>query len=150
MVQVVSASGIEEKVVKIPFGDTLGYSFCEGEPPVITDLDRDGRTDVLACGDFSDWHYNNFGGVLLPLDLGTPYDAARIEWPQWAHDNQGTQTHPIAAPRPPQCSDGLDNDLDGAEDYPADPGCLSAGDDSEDSPQLPYQIYLPVIIKGGP
>jgi len=150
LLQVHDASGIEEKVIKIPFGDTLGYSFCEGEPPVITDLDRDGRTDVLAYGDLSDWHYNNFGGVLLALDLGTPYDAARMEWPQWAHDNQGTQTHPIAAPRPPQCSDGLDNDLDGAEDYPADPGCLSAGDDSEDSPQLPYQIYLPVIIKGGP
>jgi hypothetical protein len=35
---------------------------------------------------------------------------------------------------PPQCSDGLDNDGDGLIDYPADPGCTSAGDDSELDP----------------
>lgn len=34
----------------------------------------------------------------------------------------------------PQCSDGIDNDLDGKIDYPEDPNCLSAGDHSETNP----------------
>jgi hypothetical protein len=32
-----------------------------------------------------------------------------------------------------QCGDGKDNDGDGYADYPDDPGCLTAGDDSEES-----------------
>jgi CSLREA domain-containing protein len=37
----------------------------------------------------------------------------------------------------PACNDGIDNDGDGLVDYPADPGCSSALDDSEKSPLLP-------------
>ncbi len=37
----------------------------------------------------------------------------------------------------PQCSDGKDNDGDGLIDFPDDPGCTSAEDDSEDSPTSP-------------
>jgi hypothetical protein len=33
--------------------------------------------------------------------------------------------------RPPQCSDGIDNDSDGKADHPADPGCESAADATE-------------------
>ena len=33
--------------------------------------------------------------------------------------------------RPPQCSDGIDNDYDGFIDYPNDPGCQSNSDTSE-------------------
>ncbi|HEY4244961.1 MAG TPA: hypothetical protein VGM88_34335 [Kofleriaceae bacterium] len=33
----------------------------------------------------------------------------------------------------PQCSDGIDNDSDGLIDYPADPGCSSPDDMTEDS-----------------
>jgi hypothetical protein len=32
----------------------------------------------------------------------------------------------------PACDDGLDNDGDGAVDFPSDPGCLAAADDIED------------------
>lgn len=32
---------------------------------------------------------------------------------------------------PPACADGVDNDGDGSVDFPADPGCTSAADDSE-------------------
>jgi len=31
----------------------------------------------------------------------------------------------------PECGDGIDNDLDGKIDYPADPGCIDANDNSE-------------------
>lgn len=37
----------------------------------------------------------------------------------------------------PACSDGVDNDADGFTDYPADPGCADANDDSERNPSLP-------------
>jgi hypothetical protein len=36
-----------------------------------------------------------------------------------------------------QCDDGKDNDGDGLKDFPDDPGCVSAEDDSEDSPDSP-------------
>jgi hypothetical protein len=45
-------------------------------------------------------------------------------------------TDACTPPPNPQCSDGVDNDLDGKIAYPADPGCSSATDDSE-SPDPP-------------
>jgi hypothetical protein len=33
--------------------------------------------------------------------------------------------------QPAQCNDGMDNDSDGATDFPADPGCLNSSDDDE-------------------
>lgn len=34
----------------------------------------------------------------------------------------------------PRCNDGSDNDNDGLEDYPGDPGCVSLSDDDETTP----------------
>jgi hypothetical protein len=34
----------------------------------------------------------------------------------------------------PSCSNGMDDDLDGITDFPADPGCASAADDDETNP----------------
>jgi hypothetical protein len=45
-------------------------------------------------------------------------------------------SHPAAVRTPPlpfACEDGVDNDLDGATDYPADLGCDGVFDDSEDT-----------------
>jgi len=42
-----------------------------------------------------------------------------------------------AASTDPECSDGIDNDGDGLADFPDDPGCTSAEDDSEDSQAMP-------------
>jgi hypothetical protein len=39
----------------------------------------------------------------------------------------------------PECNDGLDNDGDFLVDFPADPGCTSAGDDDETDPTPPKQ-----------
>jgi len=33
----------------------------------------------------------------------------------------------------PQCSDGVDNDVDGKVDFPSDPGCNNSNDDTEDT-----------------
>ena len=53
--------------------------------------------------------------VLLPLSCAT------------------TKDNPMSKP---QCSDGKDNDGDGVIDFPDDPGCTSADDESEDSSAL--------------
>ncbi len=42
---------------------------------------------------------------------------------------------PSPSPQNPQCSDLMDNDLDGLTDYPADPDCTSASDTSEGATQ---------------
>jgi hypothetical protein len=43
------------------------------------------------------------------------------------------------------CSDGLDDDGDGFTDYPADPECLSANDDSESVREVP-SLGLPGML----
>jgi hypothetical protein len=51
---------------------------------------------------------------------------------------------------PPECSDGVDNDLNGATDYPADPGCASPSDTDEagaPSGDCPLVLGVPVCTK---
>ncbi|MBW2540560.1 MAG: trypsin-like serine protease [Deltaproteobacteria bacterium] len=47
------------------------------------------------------------------------------------------------------CSDGLDDDGDGFTDYPADPECASAGDDSESIPGVPALGFPGMILLVG-
>lgn len=49
----------------------------------------------------------------------------------WADDLGYTPVDPARPEGPPACSDGLDNDGDGFFDYPLDPDCAFANDDSE-------------------
>ncbi len=64
----------------------------------------------------------------VPVSIIAGYGDVRI----WAQD---LGYEPVDAKRdpPPACSDGIDNDGDGVTDYPADPGCFSAVDDTEDA-----------------
>lgn len=52
-----------------------------------------------------------------------------------AEDSNGTQSgwspHTITISAPTQCSDGVNNDGDTWTDYPADPGCANASDNTE-------------------
>ncbi len=48
----------------------------------------------------------------------------------WAEDI-GYAPAPITRDPPPQCADGLDNNGDGNFDFPNDPGCAFANDDTE-------------------
>jgi hypothetical protein len=48
-----------------------------------------------------------------------------------------TLTVRVIQPSFPQCSNGLDDDLDGVIDYPADPGCESTIDNDETDPVAP-------------
>lgn len=47
----------------------------------------------------------------------------------------------------PQCSDTLDNDNDGKTDFPADPGCEAATDDSESPDPAPVPATLTLAPK---
>ncbi|MCA9666157.1 MAG: DUF11 domain-containing protein [Myxococcales bacterium] len=44
---------------------------------------------------------------------------------------------PVTVLTLPKCSDGIDNDNDGLIDFPADPGCSSPTDSTEDDPPTP-------------
>ena len=55
------------------------------------------------------------------------------------------------APPPPQCSNGADDDTDGRTDFPADPGCSSASDNSESpDPPAAFGADLAVSIADSP
>jgi len=62
------------------------------------------------------------------------YGDARI----WVEDLGYTPADPAGVPlpgggvRPPQCANGLDDNHNGKVDYPVDPGCYAANDDTED------------------
>jgi hypothetical protein len=63
---------------------------------------------------------------------------------------------PVDPDAPPRCADGLDDDDDGLIDYPSDPGCAFADDDSEEpgsfaagvSPPVHYALPRIVDIQG--
>jgi hypothetical protein len=66
-------------------------------------------------------------GRSLPhvVEVTGAYGTTRI----WAEDMGYLPADPL---KMPQCSDGLDNNGNGLIDYPADPGCAFANDDTED------------------
>ena len=49
----------------------------------------------------------------------------------WAEDLGYVPADPAGSP-PPQCSNGKDDNGNGLIDFPADPGCAFANDDTED------------------
>jgi len=63
----------------------------------------------------------------VPVDILAAFGNTRI----WAEDLGYVPADPARTP-PPQCSDGIDNNANGLIDFPNDPGCYSAIDDTED------------------
>ncbi len=61
------------------------------------------------------------------INVAAAYGDARI----WFEDVGYTPADILRQP-PPQCSNGLDDNGNGTVDFPADPGCAFAHDDSED------------------
>lgn len=83
-------------------------------------------TQLVTCGDHilvSVCSATHAGPVLIQVEF------ERFDDVPFAYTLTAT---PAGAPQaPPQCHDHLDNDADGQADYPNDPGCDSATDDSE-------------------
>lgn len=80
--------------------------------------------------------------------VGT-YGATRV----WAEDLGYV---PAAPSKPPACSNGLDDDGDGIVDFPGDPGCAFANDDTEEggtyaagvSPTIWYALPTVADVQG--
>lgn len=51
---------------------------------------------------------------------------------------------PLDPAKEPTCADGIDNDADGFIDYPADPGCAFADDDTEEGGTFAAGVSAPV------
>jgi hypothetical protein len=68
--------------------------------------------------------------------VGQPVGTALYGNLTYAVDISTYQSEILALTSQPACADGLDDDLDGLVDFPLDPGCASALDDSEHSPDL--------------
>jgi hypothetical protein len=66
----------------------------------------------------------------VAVDVLAAYGETHI----WAEDIGYTPADPLpeAGAPEPQCADGIDNNGNGLIDFPADPGCAYANDDSED------------------
>jgi len=66
----------------------------------------------------------------------------------WGAATPSPTPSPTPTPAPaPVCADGIDNDGDGATDYPADPGCSSAADTDESNPvTTPAEQSLPAKL----
>ncbi len=61
----------------------------------------------------------------------------------WVEDIGYTPADPF---KPPACADGKDNDGDGLIDYPEDPGCAFANDDTETSGQFAAGVSQPIYF----
>ncbi len=71
----------------------------------------------------------NYGWIQLSSPDGTN-QGLKTSW-------DGCNNPPTGGPGPStMCSDGIDNDSDGLIDYPADPGCIDALDNSENNPVI--------------
>jgi len=81
--------------------------YCGGTPP--GESPDPSLAEQIIC--YVDW-------VLEQTDPNLPFD------PQLDYCD-------MPPPPAPQCDDGIDNDSDGMVDYPADPGCTDADDDTE-------------------
>lgn len=69
----------------------------------------------------------------IPVPTVAAFGEAHI----WADDlgyvpADPNRTHPDGTPWPPECANGIDDNHNNLIDYPADPGCYSSIDDTED------------------
>lgn len=76
----------------------------------------------------------------IPLSLRAVFGETRL----WAEDVGFLPR--LAAGTKSRCSNGIDDDGDGLTDYPLDPGCLDANDDSESAGSGAAGVGNPVFV----
>ncbi len=77
----------------------------------------------------------------VTVGAAAAYGDARI----WAEDIGYVPADPARMP-PPQCSDGIDNNHNGLVDFPVDPGCAFANDDTEDGGSYASGATVPLYF----
>ena len=100
------------------FNGFVRASVKPGTVASVSGPNSEGRNVQLINGVATDVH----------VTVVAAFGPARI----WFEDIGYTPAEPTRVP-PPQCSDGKDNNGNGKIDFPADPGCAFANDDTENS-----------------
>ncbi len=139
----IKVEAIKDGKVDTTFNGYVRLSSQPGSIESVTGPNTNGRNVQLVNG--------TADGV--QLELLAAYGETRL----WAEDLGYVPADPARKP-PPQCSNGKDDNGDGLIDFPADPGCAFANDDTEDggtfaagvSTQIHYYIPRIADVNGGP
>lgn len=121
-----------EIVALDPFGkpvDFDGYGRALVEPGAVTGISGEGSVGRNIA--FVD---GKAAGTALVTAV---YGPSRL----WVED---VGYVPVPPDAPPRCADGADDDNDGLVDYPADPGCAFADDDTETPGTFAAGVSAPV------
>ncbi len=98
-------------------------------PECSDNVDNDGDNLIdylsdLGCLDSNDNDESNCGDSVCESTAGETWQTCSLDCPA------------------PQCSDGIDNDLDGKIDYPVDPGCSDINDNNETDVIGPVELFF--------
>lgn len=118
--------------VDTTFNRYVRISAKPGAVASFTGPDVDGRNVLLRNGE----------SILVDLGLTKAYGTTYIV----ADDLGYVPADPLRTP-PPACSNGIDDDGDGLVDFPADPGCAFANDDSEESGTFGEGVSPPIYFQ---
>jgi hypothetical protein len=103
--------------VDTTFKGYVRLSVVPGAVMSVTGPNATGRNALLVDGVAND----------LQIAIEESYGNTRI----WVEDVGYVPADPLRVP-PPQCANGIDDNHNGKTDYPVDPGCYAANDDTED------------------
>ena len=118
---------------------SFAATFTDPLDPSATDDEAAGANGDSGGGAFikigSDWY---LAGTIFAISLYTdqPSTTSIYDNKLFAVDLSFYRDDILAVIEQKSCSDGLDDDDDGFTDYPADPECMSADDDSESIPAV--------------
>ena len=118
--------------VDTSFNRYVRISTKPGAIDPLTGPDTDGRNILVKGGE----------SVSFDVKVTNAYGVTYIV----ADDLGYVPKDPLADP-PPACADGIDNDGDGLIDFPADPGCAFANDDTEEGGTFSEGVSTPIYFK---
>jgi hypothetical protein len=118
--------------VDASFNRYVRISTKPGAIDPLTGPDTDGRNVLLKAGE----------SVSFDVSITNAYGVTYI----LADDLGYVPKDPLSDP-PPACSNGIDDDGDGAIDFPADNGCAFANDDSEEGGTFTEGVSTPIYFK---
>lgn len=122
----------ESGAIDTSFNRYVRVSTKPGAIDPLTGPDTDGRNVLLKAGE----------SVSIEVKVTNAYGITYIV----ADDLGYTPKDPLADP-PPSCSNGIDDDGDGTIDFPADPGCAFANDDSEEGGTYSEGVSTPIYFR---
>jgi hypothetical protein len=128
VVRAVNAEGNEDTT----FNRYVRISAKPGAVGPLTGPNTDGRNVLLTNGK----------SATVQVDITNAYGTTYIV----ADDLGYVPADPLRDP-PPACANGKDDNNNGAVDFPADPGCAFANDDSEDGGTYTEGVSNPIFFK---